>query len=328
MNSGSQMGDRNLLGVGYILTGVGLLATMDSVAKVLVSADFSVMQILAIRGWIIVVAMMLIVPKLGGPQILKTTQPFKHIIRITVGFAAPYFFFSSLKVMGLADATVIFFGGATFLMTALSVPLFKEKVGPHRWGAVILGFGGVIIAAQPSEGVFKIEALYAIASGSSYALLVLATRWLGPAEGTFRPVFYYNLGLAVIGSFALPVIFKPMAGGDIITISTMAALAVWGHFCITRAFNSAPVGLLAPFEYTALVWATLLGYFIWSDIPAPNILIGAGIIVLSGLYLVHRETLAARREKREAAVILAADPMIIAAPASVDEQQLDGVPPR
>ena len=322
------MGDRNLLGVGYILTGVGLLATMDSVAKVLVSADFSVMQILAIRGWIIVVAMMLIVPKLGGPQILKTTQPFKHIIRITVGFAAPYFFFSSLKVMGLADATVIFFGGATFLMTALSVPLFKEKVGPHRWGAVILGFGGVIIAAQPSEGVFKIEALYAIASGSSYALLVLATRWLGPAEGTFRPVFYYNLGLAVIGSFALPVIFKPMAGGDIITISTMAALAVWGHFCITRAFNSAPVGLLAPFEYTALVWATLLGYFIWSDIPAPNILIGAGIIVLSGLYLVHRETLAARREKREAAVILAADPMIIAAPASVDEQQLDGVPPR
>ncbi len=312
MNSGLPPENRNLLGVGYIVAGVGFLASMDSVAKVLVGADYSVMQILAIRGWIIVFAMALVLPRVGGVSALKTTQPLKHLVRLVVGFAAPYFFFSSLGKLGLADATVIFFGGATFLMTALSVPLFAEKVSPHRWGAVIVGFVGVLIAAQPTDGVFKVEALYAMASGASYAMLVLATRWLGPEEGTFRPVFFYNLGLAVISSIALPFVFQTMSGNDIMTITFMAALAVAGHFFLTKAFQTAPVGLLAPFEYTALVWAALLGYFIWSDTPSNNVLIGAGIIISCGLYIVHRETLAARGAKTEETPIVAADPLAVA----------------
>ena len=323
MDSGLQASNRNLIGISYILMGVGFLATMDSVAKVLVGAEYSVMQILAIRGWIIVFVMLLVLPKMGGLAALKSKQPVKHLIRVVIGFASPYFLFRSFEVLGLADATVIFFGGATFLMTALSALLFKEPVGRHRWGAVVVGFSGVIYAAQPTSGVFQIEALYAIASGASYAIMVLATRWLGAAEGTFKPVFYFNLGVACMGSLALPVVFKPMPTGDIITILTMAALAVGGHFCITRAFHTAPVSLLAPFEFSALIWAAGLGYLIWSDIPATNVLVGAAIIVSSGAYLVHREALAERAQKRATEGLVVADPLIIASPVSVEEKAGD-----
>jgi drug/metabolite transporter (DMT)-like permease len=316
MTSGDQAGNRNLVGISYILIGVGFLATMDSVAKVLVGADYSVMQILAIRGWIITFAMLLVLPKMGGLNALKTRQPFKHLFRVVVGSAAPFFFFSSLKELGLADATVIFFGGATFLMTALSALVFKEHVGRHRWGAVVVGFIGVLIAARPSSGVFQIEALYAIASGASYAVMALATRWLGSAEGAFRPVFYFNIGVACLASLALPVVYREMPGFDLATVGLMAGLAVCGHFAITRAFHAASVGLLAPFEFTALIWAAALGYFVWSDIPADNVLIGAGIIVLSGIYLVHREGLARRAQKKQQAAALATDPLVLTNPAA------------
>lgn len=298
MSSEDQDGNRNFVGIGYVLLGVGFLVTMDSVVKVLVGAQYSVLQILAVRGWIIVSVMLLVLPKMGGLAALKTNRPFRHVFRVVIGAASPYFFFSSLKELGLADATVIFFGGATFLMTALSALLFKEPVGPHRWGAVVVGFGGVIIAAQPTSGVFQIEALYAIASGAAYAGLVLATRWLGPAEGTLKPVFFFNFGVACMASVTLPFVYKAMPPGDVATAALIAALAIGGHFCITRAFHAAPVSLLAPFEFTALIWAAALGYFIWSDIPGSNVLLGGAIIVFSGIYLVHREALARKRQAR------------------------------
>jgi len=300
----------NLAGIALVLTGIGALTVMDSVAKWLVGAHYSVMQILAFRGWIIVAGMLFLVPRLGGLAALKTARPGGHVLRIAVGFFAPYLFFSSLKTMPLADTTVIFFGGATFLMTALSVPLFKERVGAHRWAAICVGFVGVLIAAQPGSSVFQADAFYALGSGAAYALMMLATRWLGPSEGVFRQVFYFNLGLAVIGSASLPLVFVPMPMADFGIVLSMAALAVSGHYCTTKAFGLAPVGLLAPFEYSALVWSAILGYVFWDDIPGHPVLAGAGIIVASGVYLAHRETLAARRKKHAAReAMLVADPV-------------------
>jgi len=307
---------QNLAGILLILVGIGFLTTMDSVAKWLVGADYSVMQILALRGWIIVVILLCLLPRLGGLAALKTARPGGHLLRVVVGFFAPYLFFSALKTLPLADTTVVFFGGATFLMTALSVPLFKERVGPHRWGAIAVGFVGVVIAARPDSAVFQLDALYALGAGAAYALMMLATRWLGPTEGIFKQVFYYNLGLAVIGSAALPLVFVAMPLKDQGILLTMALLAVTGHYCLTRAFNIAPVGLLAPFEYSALVWAAVLGYVFWNDVPAPSVLLGAGIIVASGLYLAHREALASRAKKKALAI---ADPLPVIVAVEADK---------
>ncbi len=310
----------NLAGIALILAGVGLLSTMDSTAKLLIGANYSVLQILALRGWIIVFGMMLMLPRLGGFAALKTTRPKAHLLRAAVGFFAPFMFFSSLKTMPLADTTVIFFGGGTFLMTALSVPLFKERVGPHRWAAIGVGFIGVVIAAQPGSAVFQIDSLYGLGAGIAYALMMLITRWMGSAEGVFRQVFYYNLGLAVIGSISLPYVFLAMPVGDVMILLAMAALATAGQYFLTRAFHVAPVSLLAPFEYSALVWAAGLGYLIWGDVPGNPVLLGAAIIVAGGLYLAHRETLAARRHKRAARqALIVADPIPVIVAIDADE---------
>ena len=189
---------------------------------------------------------------------------------------------------------MIFFG-ATFIMTALSALLLGERVGPHRWGAVVIGFAGVYVAARPGGGVPAPEALYAVAASLCYALLMLGGRWMGRTEPVFRLVFYYNVGTALIASLFLPFEWTPMPSAHLSVLVAMAGLALAGHVLLTRAFSMAPVGVIAPFEYSAIVWAALIGFLVWGDVPADHVYLGAAIIVLSGVYVVRREAMLARR---------------------------------
>ncbi|NQV46643.1 MAG: DMT family transporter [Rhodospirillaceae bacterium] len=318
----------NLTGILLISAGVAILTAMDVVAKWLVVADYSVMQIMAIRGWIITALLLLWMTRNGGINVVKTKRPGAHALRVVIGFAAPYLFFQSLATMPLADVTVIFFGATTFLVTALSAVLLGEKVGIHRWGAVAIGFAGVMVAMRPGSEIFNVQALYALGSGVSYALLMIATRWLGPGEGILRLVFYYNFGMAIFASLFLPAVFKPMPVDHMAMIGLMAALAVSGHLCMTRALTVASIGVLAPFEYSALVWAALLGFLFFGHMPDANVFIGAGIIVACGLYMVHRERLAARRRRLEQPAgdhaLLLADPMpvVVSVEIETDDEKI------
>ena len=138
--------DRNLAGIANMLVGIGFLSLMDGTVKWLIGAEYSVAQIVAVRGWIIVALLLLWVPRTGGFAALRSRRPLAHLGRIVAGFGSVFFFFTSLRTLPLADATVIFFG-ATFIMTALSALLLGERVGIHRWGAVAIGFAGVYVAA-------------------------------------------------------------------------------------------------------------------------------------------------------------------------------------
>jgi drug/metabolite transporter (DMT)-like permease len=277
-----------------MLAGIGFLSLMDGTVKWLIGAEYSVAQIVAVRGWIIVALLLLWVPRTGGFGALRSRRPLAHLGRIAVGFGAVFLFFTSLKTLPLADATVIFFG-ATFIMTALSALALGERVGVHRWGAVGIGFAGVYVAARPGGDMPPPEALYAVAASLCYAVLMLGGRWLGRTEPVFRLVFYYNAGTALIASLFLPFAWQPMAGAHIGMIVVTAALGLAGHVCLTRAFNAAPVGVIAPFEYSAIVWAALIGFVVWGDVPAGHVYLGGAIIILSGLYVVRREAMLARR---------------------------------
>ncbi|MBL4907923.1 MAG: EamA family transporter [Sneathiella sp.] len=123
----------NMAGILYMLVAIFMLSTMDAVAKWLVEADYSVFQILFVRGCINIVLMLAAMPFFGGVRLLRTRRPWAHAIRSIFGMAAPFLFFTALISMPLAETTVVFFI-SPFVMTALSVPLFKEKVGIHRWG--------------------------------------------------------------------------------------------------------------------------------------------------------------------------------------------------
>ncbi|PHS75615.1 MAG: hypothetical protein COB59_11395 [Rhodospirillaceae bacterium] len=279
---------QNMRGIALVLLGAFLLSVMDGVMKHLLEQGYSVLQMMAVRGWFMV-PIMLVWAKWKLPSgALKTTRPGIHFLRVIIGFGAPLFFFTSLQTMHLADATVIVFG-STFLMTALSVPLLKEHVGPHRWAAVVIGMVGVVIAANPTADFISGGAFYAMFASLAYALMMLITRWMGPGESAFKQVFYFNVWSASVATAFSISEFISMPMADIAWVFLTGALSVLGHLSLTRAFSIAPVGLVAPFEYSFMIWSTLIGFLVWGYIPGSSIMTGAAIIVASGFYLIHRE---------------------------------------
>ena len=317
----------NLTGIALVLLAVILLSSMDGTMKYLVESGYSVIQILAVRSWIVLPLLLLWLPRSGGLAALKTSRKGLHLLRVVVGFGAPFFFFQSLALLPLADATVIFFG-ATFMMTALSVPILKEKVGVHRWSAIGVGFLGIVVAANPTGDVFNIGALYAFAASLSYSLLMLITRLMGQGEGTFKMVFFFHAWIGLVstalvvlgvgGVTFLPIEMTPSmdALGGVVLVSL---LVIVGHASLMRAFAIGPIGLLAPFEYSALLWSALIGYLFWAEVPGPNFWGGSALVVASGIYLVHRERTLEKegRAAKLAKATIEAGPLPVPLPTSV-----------
>ncbi|MBT7505165.1 MAG: DMT family transporter, partial [Rhodospirillales bacterium] len=209
-NNPASPADNNLAGISYLLAGVFVLTIMDVIAKFLVESDFSPFQILAIRGYIITSAFLIWTAARGQLVTLKTDRVKHHAVRGAIGFGAPFFFFTALGLMPLADVIVVTFA-APFVMTALSVPLLKETVGRYRWASIAVGFVGVVIVVQPGAGTLQTGALFALAACLSYSLVNIMTRWMAATESPIRLVFYFNLSTAVIGTCALPFVWKPMS---------------------------------------------------------------------------------------------------------------------
>ena len=174
------------------------------------------------------------------------------------GVHGPVFMFRALQDMPLFDVTVIVFG-STFMTTALSVPLFKEKVGLHRWGAVILGLIGVVIALRPGTDVFNPSALFALLAGLSFAGINLTARWLRDTESTFQLIFYLMIGITLLSSMAMPWVWVTVEIADWAIFGAMGIFTIVGYIFMTRAFMVAPTGLVAPCGYTVLIWAVALG---------------------------------------------------------------------
>lgn len=278
----------NLAGITYMMLAIFMLSTMDAVAKWLVEADYSVFQILFVRGCLNMAMLFIAMPFLGGINLLRTQRAGAHAVRVGFGVLAPFLFFTALISMPLAETTVVFFI-SPFVMTALSVPLFKEQVGLHRWGAILVGFAGVVYVAQPTSELFNPAVLFVLGGSLSYSFLMLSSRWLGKTESTFAIIFYGNLGAAIVMAFFLPFVWKEMSFADLGVVGLMAILSLAGNVFILKAFMKADVGVITPFEYTGLLWAVLLGFIFFEEIPTSNVWVGMSIIAASGLYLVYRE---------------------------------------
>ncbi|MGB1237491.1 MAG: DMT family transporter [Pseudomonadales bacterium] len=279
----------NASGAMFMLTAMFSLATMDALAKYLVKDSYDPLQILAIRSWLILCLLLCYYFTRGTLHKLKTGKVKAQILRGLCGCVAPYCFFMSLKTLPLADATVIFFS-STFMITALSGPLLKEKVGLYRWSAVIVGFLGVLIAMNPSGEGALLSYLYCLTGSFSYALLFLSGRWLSRTESVDSIVFYFNLCMAVVASLLAPLVWLPVPTSDYSAIALFSVLAMLGHICIANAFSRADVGFIAPLEYTALIWSVLWGYVIWTEVPEPHVMLGGAIIITCALVVIYRET--------------------------------------
>jgi drug/metabolite transporter (DMT)-like permease len=197
----------------------------------------------------------------------------------------------------LADATVVFFS-SSFILTAISATFLKEKVGIHRWSAVAIGFGGVVIAMNPEgEGHFSAY-LLVLCAALAYAGIQISGKRLMKQDSIISLVFSFNLMIGISSTAMLPWVWVAVSWNVIFVVFLMALLAVSGHIALTAAFGKAQVSAIAPFEYTSLIWVVLLGYVLFEDIPSTQVWLGAAVVISCGIYMIYRESLHRRRTAR------------------------------
>ncbi|OED37457.1 hypothetical protein AB833_23565 [Chromatiales bacterium (ex Bugula neritina AB1)] len=271
-----------------MLLGIALLAAMDASAKWMVLDNIHPLQLLAVRSVVIVIVLIVGYSIRNNLSELRPTRPWIQALRGTSGIIAPLSFFLSLKYLPLTDAVVVFFT-SVFAITIISAYFLGERVGWHRWSAVILGYFGVAIAMAPTgSGAIAGYALVLVSS-ISYAGLFTSGRWLSETESVSSLVFSYNAGVGLIACCLLPFLWTSMNATEWVLLMLLSGFAVAGHFAITYAFSLAEASAIAPFEYTAIIWALLFDYYIWGSIPPLTTCAGAALIISSGLYVLHRE---------------------------------------
>lgn len=286
--------DHPLRGITYMLLGIGAFSLTDGLAKWIV-ATAPILQIVAIRNGFTLLLILPAVFRAGGLRALATRRGWAHVTRAVLSVGALLTFFEALRYLPLATCIAIGFAAPLF-MTVASVVMLREHVGVHRWAAIGVGFVGVLIIAWPDAGGFiSWPAALMLLSSLCFALAMTSVRWLARTESDVAMLFYQNTGMLAAGLAGLPFVWQAPTAVDIGVMAAMAVTLAIGQVFTIRAFRAAPVGVVAPFEYTELLWTALIGYFVWHELPDPHVWAGAGIVVLSGLYIIWREALAARR---------------------------------
>ncbi len=288
MTDPSQAADRPGLGILLMLTGIASFAVMDATIKWLTS-DYPVIQIAALRSWFGLPLLCLFALRGGGWRQLRTRRPAVHVGRYLLVLGLTMTFFWALSQMKLVDAIAITFAAPIFI-TALSVPLLKEAVGRHRWFAVAAGFVGVLVMLRPGAGVFDWAALVVVCSVVFYALLMITTRAFKATESSASLMLYPQLGMSLTGLLAAPFFEVMPSPADLALFALAGTFGSVGGMCVTHAFRLGPPAVISPFEYSGLIWSTLLGFLLFAEWPDRFTLIGAGIVIACGLYIVYRET--------------------------------------
>lgn len=284
--------DRVGLGITCAVTGFIGIAVMDACAKLL-GEGYAISQIILARNGVGALAVFIFLVMSGkGMGVLRTHRIGLLVLRTIFSLAAGFLFFTGLRYLPLADAFAIAFTAPLFI-TALSMPLLGEPVGPRRWAAVIVGFVGVLVVIQPGMASFRPEALLPLGAAFFYALAMLIGRKMTRDMTTSAIMFWPSLGAALTALTLMPFHWQAPDPADLVVFVSMGVIGTFGMTLITQGYRFAPAAVIAPFDYSSLLWAIILGWLIWNDVPGHKVWIGASILIASGLYILHRET---RRE--------------------------------
>ncbi|GAB4530241.1 MAG: DMT family transporter [Roseibium sp.] len=274
-------------GIILMCAGVACLCVNDAIAKAL-TAGYSPLQILFLRNVIALPIAAVVALRMGGPEALRSHRPAAHLLRGTLWLLAAGMFFTSFIYLGLAEATTLIFVMPVFV-TAISAVVLREPVGWRRWSAVLVGFLGVLVVVRPGLGSFQAVSLLPVATALVYALLMLSARWVDPRESVWTMMLYLVGAGALLSSLVMPLVWVPVRTGDLWLFAGIAVFGTVGITLMTQAFRLAPAAVVAPFDYTALLWATLLGWLLWDEFPDGATFVGAAVIIASGIYIVWRE---------------------------------------
>ena len=286
--------DRIGLGIAGILIGMFAVSIMDALAKWL-GEGYPIAELVFFRNlFALPPALFILWRQRGGRASLALRWKTGHVLRAIFALGATFTFFLGLRYLPLAEAISIAFA-APLLVTALSVPILGERVGPRRWAAVMAGFVGVLVMTRPGAEAFRPEALYILAAALCYALAMLVTRRLARSDTT-PAIMLSSICISILLSgLALPFGWRTPAGMDFWLLALLGLVGGFGMYFMTQAYRYAPAAVIAPFDYTALIWGTLFGWLVWHELPGAHVWLGAAIVIASGLYIVHRETRAGPR---------------------------------
>lgn len=278
-------------GILLMILAILLFTLMDAVAKGLI-ARYPAPQVIWARfaGQALIVALIL-GPRMG--QMLRTNHPWLHLVRSACQFMATAFFFLSLVHIGLPEATAL--ADTSPVLITLGAALFLgERLGPRRIFGVVAALTGALIIIRPGAEVFQLAALLPLANAVAYAGNALLTRHIGLKEPFWTSLMYGALFGAIVGGVALPFVWVTPSLPDLGLFLLVGVLGSGAQLCIIRSFSTTEASVVAPFTYLGIVFATLWSVLFFDQWPDFWTVVGALVIVLAGLYVWHRETLAAR----------------------------------
>jgi drug/metabolite transporter (DMT)-like permease len=281
--------DRVPLGIAYMLGATLMFAASLAVSKWLV-ADYSFAEVLFFRGvGSLAICALLILPR-SGLAVFKTARLGAHVGRNAAQGAAQSFLVLALSLMPLAGVVAINFSAPIFAALAAALYL-HERIGRARGTALVTGFLGVLLVASPGVDTFRFGALFAIANAVLYGSVTAAVRGLSATETAETLTMYQMVCLTVFFAAAMAVFgFAVPSGGQTGALLINGLLNGVGQYWWTRALSLAPPAAVGPFYYFSLVWAMILGFLVWGDVPTLTLLAGSAIVVGSGLVLLWHES--------------------------------------
>ena len=282
---------RPLEGILWMLLTMFLFVTMDSTGKAL-SQNMDVVQVVWAR-YFFHVAILAVIFHRATPRLLKSRRPGLQVLRSALLLITTFLFYLGLSRVPIAAGSSIMFV-TPLVVTALAVPLLGEQVGWRRWVSILIGFAGAMIIIRPGSGVFGLFAFCILAGACTNALYQITTRKVSLLDAPHTTLLHTGLVGVVVMTALVPFFWQWPTPRELGLFVLMGALGAGSQFSLRRALSAAGASTVAPFSYSSLIWATMWGFVIFGDLPDAATLIGALIIVGSGLYVYHRERLKAR----------------------------------
>ncbi|HEX3952124.1 MAG TPA: DMT family transporter [Stellaceae bacterium] len=288
------------LGICYMLASVFLFSIQNAIGKWL-AQTYPIPMLVFFRSAVALLPSYLFVMHAGGPSVLRTRRLGAQFGRAVIWGGSNVASFIAYHLLPIADAVALTFAAPLFL-TALSWPLLKERVSRPRWIAVSIGFVGVLVMANPSGAGSTTGMACAIACAICNAVGTLSVRGLCRTEATASIVFYTALFMTLGSLPALPGNWVTPTPFDFALFCSIGLIGGVSQFWTTQALFYAPAAAVSPFNYTPLIWGSMIGFLVWDDLPTPTIIAGATIVTLSGLYLLRQEAFKGHRRRAATAV--------------------------
>lgn len=271
----------------WLLLGVAGGLGLDLCAKEILQT-YSLVQFILLRSAIAIAIMLAIAPRFGGFRTLRTREVGWHILRSVFAIGAMFGFFYGLARMPLVNALTLGYT-APLIVTALSAIFLGDKIGWRRWTAVVIGFIGVLVMLRPGRGELSVAAVAVLIAAFCYACQAITARRLGRTESTLALAFYVVIGplIVAVTLFDTESWLSPDAGGWLL-ISGAAVCSIFAWIGFVNGYRAVSPAILAPLEYLALVAGAIAGFLIWDEVPDRWVVIGAVIIMASGVFVVYR----------------------------------------